>query len=337
MPDLCLALVISCVSGFIATVFAMKFLVIKLFPRRGITGKDVHKADKRELPEMGGVAMLIGTSVAFAASYAAGFVNERTLAFLLVVLTAGVIGILDRFFKFGGHIKPILTAVAAIPLILFKTYPDVIRLSFGISFRVPTLYALILPVALAVTSNAINMFDPLNGVASGTSLIALTTLYLCSLVSHFLGVHQGDLITSTISMALVLPPTLVLFLYNKYPSRVFIGDAGSLSLGAAIGAYAVMNGLEMVGVIALMPQVTNSFFILSSVGKLFERSEINVRPIIVKSDETIEPNLDPRAPITLTRFMAVLGYKTEREIVTAYYKMALFCSALAIAAVVFMR
>jgi len=316
---------------------AMKFLVIKLFPRKGIVGKDVHKEDNRELPEMGGVAMLIGTSAAFVIFYAVGLVNEHTLAFLLVILFAGIIGILDRFLKFGAYIKPLLTASTAIPLILLKAYPDVLRLSFSISFRVPTLYALILPIALAVTSNAVNMFDPLNGVASGTSLIALITLYLCSLISHMLGVHQGDLTNSTIYMALILPSALVLFLYNKYPSRVFIGDVGSLSLGAAIGTYAIFNGLEMAGVITLMPQITNSFFILSSVGRLFERSEINVRPIVVKPGEVIEPNLDPRAPITLTRFMAVLGYKTEKEIVRAYYKMALFCSALAILAVIFMK
>ncbi|MEM2939312.1 MAG: hypothetical protein QXU95_03440 [Candidatus Bathyarchaeia archaeon] len=327
----------SCLLGFIAATLTMKFLVMKMFPRRGIVGKDVHKADNRELPEMGGVAMLIGTLAAFAVFYGIGLANGHTLAFLLVILLAGVIGIIDRFLKFGGYIKPLLTASTAIPLILFKAYPDVLRLSFGISFRVPTLYALILPIALAVTSNAVNMFDPLNGVASGTSLIALITLYLCSLISHMLGIHQGDLTNSTIYMALVLPSALILFLYNKYPSRVFIGDVGSLSLGAAIGTYAILNGLEMAGVITLMPQITNSFFILSSVGRLFERSEINVRPIVVKPGEVIEPNLNPRAPITLTRFMAVLGYKTEKEIVRAYYKMALFCGALAILAVIFMK
>lgn len=212
-----------------------------------------------------------------------------------------------------------------------------LKLSFGVSFRIPTLYVLIIPIALSVTANAVNMFDPLNGVASGTSLIALITLYVCSIISNMLGMFKGDLITPTVSITLILPSAIVLFLYNKYPSRVFIGDVGSLSLGAAIGAYAIINGLEAAGVVTLMPQITNSFLILSSVGKLFERSEMDARPIVVKPDETIEPNLDSRAPITLTRFMAALGYKTEKEIVRAYYKMAIFCGALAVIMTIFTR
>lgn len=337
MVDLWFALAISCLSGFIVTAIAMKFLVMNLFSRKGITGKDVHKSDRRELPEMGGFAMILGVLATFFVLYATDLVNERILALLLAVMTAGLIGVLDRFFKFGAYTKPILTTSTALPLILLKAYPEVLKLSFGVSFRIPTLYVLIIPIALSVTANAVNMFDSLNGVASGTSLIALITLYVCSIISNMLGMFKGDLITSTVSITLILPSAIVLFLYNKYPSRVFIGDVGSLSLGAAIGAYAIINGLEAAGVVTLMPQITNSFLILSSVGKLFERSEMDARPIVVKPDETIEPNLDSRAPITLTRFMAALGYKTEKEIVRAYYKMAIFCGALAVIMTIFTR
>jgi UDP-N-acetylglucosamine--dolichyl-phosphate N-acetylglucosaminephosphotransferase len=320
----------------VVSTLAMKLIVIDLFPRKGIVGIDYHKNDKRKLPQMGGISMLLGIITSTMVLQLTGVLNNEVLAFVLSVSIAGLVGVVDGIFKLKSHTKTALTLLPAIPIVFLQAYTGIIRLPFNIRFMIPLIYLGLIPVALAVTSNAINMFDPLNGAASGTSLIAMGALLICSLIGFAIGTFHGNVTTAAMIFAIMFPSAVVLFMYNKYPSRVFIGDVGTLSLGASIGAYAIINGLEIPGVVAIMLQITNSFFILSSVGRLFEHSEIKKRPIVVTPDERILANPDTEAPITLTRFMAILGYDKEKNIVSAYYLMALFCAMLSVVVMFFM-
>jgi UDP-N-acetylglucosamine--dolichyl-phosphate N-acetylglucosaminephosphotransferase len=117
---------------------------------------------------------------------------------------------------------------------------------------------------------------------------------------------------------LLIPGIALIYFYNRYPSKMFVGDTGTLSMGAIIGVLSIIYRLEISGVLFLLLPITNSFVSLSIFGGLFERSELKERPIIVEKDGTLKPNESKQAPITLTRIVLLFGYRREREVINFY-------------------
>jgi len=97
-------------------------------------------------------------------------------------------------------------------------------------------------IVLIGSANAINLSDGLDGLASGLSMIALTPFILISLNN---GNYQLTLLlTSTIG-------ALVGFLFfNFHPAKIFMGDCGSLALGALLGASSIILDSEIILLIA---------------------------------------------------------------------------------------
>lgn len=306
--------------GTFSAYFSLRKIIIERFPRLGIVGKDVHKPGSPVVPEMAGIALLIGITVFLMSMAIFRGLKPELLSIFSTVIISGIVGSIDDLKKLDKRIKPLLTMLSGFPIIIMNTTQEYLNLPLGISFHIPTLYKLVVPIALAVTSNAINMFDPMNGVASGTSLIVLSFLALAGMMKILYGgmIDPDALIQASL---MLIPILVIIYHFNRYPARVFVGDTGTLSMGAAIGAFSIVFGLEVMGVIALMIPITNAFFSLSSFGGLFERSELKQRPIIVREDSTLEPNLENGAPITFTRMMLLLGYRSEKELIEAYMQM----------------
>jgi phospho-N-acetylmuramoyl-pentapeptide-transferase len=135
-------------------------------------------------------------------------------------------------------------------------------------FTFPILYVLFTTFILTGVSNAVNLTDGLDGLAAGTSAIAFATLAIFAYVigrvdtSKYLGIfylqHSGELTIYCTAMA----GALVGFLwYNTYPAQVFMGDTGSLALGGALGAVAI---------------VLKSEFLLLFIGLVFFAETISV-------------------------------------------------------------
>ena len=117
-------------------------------------------------------------------------------------------------------------------------------------FFLPVTPWLIFPLAvLAIvgTANAVNISDGMDGLAGGLSVIALGAMVLL-----LPGAPAGEK-----AVAMTLCGALVGFLvFNRYPARVFMGDAGSLAIGFALAAMAVQQGLilllPLVGLVFVM-------------------------------------------------------------------------------------
>ncbi|HYA21992.1 MAG TPA: hypothetical protein VEG31_02320 [Thermoproteota archaeon] len=325
-----LELLVASVMGLWATYFFITRVVMKLFPSWGIAGVDVHKPDKPSIPEMGGTAFLVGISCFMAAAILLDAFTYELLAIFLTVVVAGAIGIADDVFKLNKRVKPLLCMLSGLPIVLLGTYPKDLVFPFSISFHISTLYPLLILIALAVTTNSINMFDVMNGVASGTSSLVLVALVLSWCVK--LIVIGGSGMASIVDGSLmILPPVALLFFYNRFPSKIFLGDTGTLSMGAAIGAFSIVYGLEFPAVVAMMVPITNAFFSIISHGGLFERSELKERPILIGEDGRLSSNPSPKAPLTLTRLMLLLGYDNEKDLFIGFMYLTL---AMVLAAIV---
>lgn len=314
--------------GLVSSLLTLRY-VMRRFIKLGISGIDHHKPGKPRIPEMGGLAFVIGVVASSTLIILLNIYVPEILGVMLTVLATGLVGVIDDLRKLGAVEKPLLTAAAGLPLILLHPYSGNLVLPFGITFRIPLVYMVIIPGLLAVISNSINMFDTMNGTATGSSLLALMTLFLATILKNLAG-GSFDIQLAGLMFSIIFFPLLTLFTCNKYPAKVFVGDTGTLSIGGALLAFSVIQGCEIPLIISLLPHLTNGFFNLSSVGRLFERSELEVRPIVVSESGMITANKDLKAPITLTRFIAALGFRSEKEIIKAIMTLCAISNALVV-------
>ena len=316
------ALLATFVVGFAFTYILTPIIASKT-ARSGIVGVDVHKLDKRKVPEMGGLSIVIGLSASAIVSMII-FPDHITkfIAFLLTVLIAGFVGVRDDIKPLNPKLKPLLTAAASIPILLLGVFYPRPSLPFIGKTRLTIVYPLIIPFAVAVPANAVNMMNPFNGVMTGTCSIISLTLAITMMMAG----RTEDAI-----LALALLGCLLAFhRFNKYPARVFSGDTGDLSVGAALGALAIIGQVEVASVVAMIPHIINAFYLLSTLGGLYERRQISNRPTRVLSDGRIGATDDRQAPVTLTRMILAQGPLREPEIVSVMITLTAIASAFAV-------
>jgi len=316
----------SIAAAFIAT-FLATFIatpaVATVMKRRGITGRDVHKRKKTQIPEMGGLAILLSLTIGTVLTIMILPDSLRQgVAFIGAVLIAGAIGIVDDLHPLGARTKPILTAVACLPILLLRTYNSFPVIPFLGPVRLTLLYPFLVPVAIAVTSNAVNMMDVMNGSMAGTVAIVAAAVTTVLLVS-------GDASDASLAAAL-LAAMLAFYYFNRFPATVFGGDTGSLAVGAALGALSILGRIETVVLVALIPQIMNAFYGLASVGGLRERREILQRPVTLLRNGLIKASSKKGAPVTLVRLILAAGPLTERDIVRGMMILTAVSSTLAV-------
>jgi len=247
-------------------------------------GLDHHKA-KAGTPSMGGIIILLATLVPTILWVRLN--NIYALLIIFVMLALGVVGFVDDYIKIikkdkrglMGRFK--LAGQVTVGLILalvlyftpeFESYRTLSTLPFvkdiNIDYAIfgPELgWVLYIPLVIFIitaVSNAVNLTDGLDGLASGTSAIAGVALGILSYVSgrtdfsNFLDIlYLPGAAELTIFCSAMVGACLGFLWYNTYPAQVFMGDTGSLALGGAIGAVAIMVHKEL-----LLPILGGIFF-----------------------------------------------------------------------------
>ncbi len=296
-------------------------LLIKILSKRGNLLLDYHKPNKPLVPTPGGPAiffsLILGESFVYLVTGANG-----ALALILVTAIAGVIGVLDDIYTLSAVLKPVLLIMASFPILILGAYNFHIAFPLFGEVRLSIIYPILILIAIPVTANTINTIDVLNGAVSGFLAISSIPLILAL-------AFKGSMDTVLMVMPL-LSVALGFFIFHRFPSKIFPGDSGSLSLGAIYGAIAIVGGIEVIGIVALLPAILNSFFFLSSVKRLVEGRIIKLRPIKVLSGNMLEASRNGSAPITLVRLILADGPLVEKEVVQNILKMAVFSSFLAI-------
>jgi len=248
-------------------------------------GLDSHLS-KTNTPTMGGVIILLATLIP--AILWMKMTNIYTWMIIFVMLVLGIVGFMDDYIKvvkkdksgLAGRFKIAGQVFVGLVLgIVLYWWPDFSE--FNTLSTVPFLknvnidYAIFgeslgwivyIPVVIFIitaVSNAANLTDGLDGLASGTSAIAGIVLGIFAYVSGrvdfsgFLDIiylpGAGEL---TIFSASLFGACIGFLWYNTHPASVFMGDTGSLALGGALGALALMIHKEL-----LLPIVCGIFFV----------------------------------------------------------------------------
>jgi hypothetical protein len=186
----------------------------------------------------------------------------------------------------------------------------------------------LIPLAIAIPANAVNMMDVFNGVMPITSILMFVALLIVSLFLMAAGVPGAEL--GVLLSAVMIGALIAYYAFNRYPAKVFAGDTGSLAVGAAIGAVAIMGRVEIMAIVALLPAIMNAFYSLVSIGGLLERRQMKARPTIFQEDGTLAASQDPNAPLTLTRLVLARGPMAEQRITLSLATLTLASSILAI-------
>ena len=314
--------------SFFGVLFMMPAAIRSLTAKRKLV-PDAHKPEKPPVPRPAGPVLMISIAAAEIVLFFLTM-NIAVLAILLTTAIAFLVGYIDDSRLMPGWFKPVALLAAAIPLVVLdifgagEVHGESLNLIFGRA-HIPLLYIPLIFVVLPITGNTINSIDVLNGVASGFLIIA--TIPLLASIAIF-GSHEVFLAALPL-----LFTTIAFYRYHKFPSRIFPGDSGTLLLGAMYGAVAIAGSSEIIGVIALLPAVVNSFLFLASVKRIVEHREVKTRPTILTDDFKLAASTDSAAPATLVRLIVVDRPLGEKEIGHQIFKLATFTALLAFASI----
>jgi len=244
--------IIALLISFLFTIYVIPKWIYRA-KRAGLTGRDLHKIHKDEIPEIGGLPVICGFLAGILAYIAFNvFVYDNTsflhilLAGVVSILIAIMIGFVDDVlgWKIGlrQSQKALLTLAIAIPIMVVNAGSSSISLSFLGIVDIGLLYPLLLiPLGIMFTSNAFNMVAGYNGLEAGMGIIILSTL---SYISYITGSPWVAMLGLTMVAALI-----AFFFYNWHPARLFPGDTLTYSVGALIGIMAVLANIEKYAII----------------------------------------------------------------------------------------
>jgi len=294
-------------------------LMIALGKHFGVDGVDVHKPWKPRVPKTGGLAMILGFLVGLSAA-----ILLHGWSFLAPVLAACAIAAAIGFCEdFRGELnpmlKPLLLVLAALPILLSGIYTPRPVVPFLGKTRLYRVYPVLVLASYPVVCNAVNSVDILNGSAILTSMPFLA-------MSGLIFYLRGDYPMLALTL-IVLASCAALLPYNIYPAKTFIGNSGSLFLGAVIASIAIVGRIEFAAIVALIPQIMNEMDVIFSIRGLKSAKRVRRRPIEV-SDGLITASRDEDAPITLLRMICAGTRVDERRAVAAMLVISCFAAAL---------
>ena len=245
--------------GFIgATIFG---LIIIPFLKKLKAGQNINiyveaHRNKAGTPTMGGLILIIPTFAITLFLLLTGKIeySVNLVIVLFVFLSYGLIGFLDDFISLRRKTNKGLTQfqkillqliVALVFYVLFRQYTagdSYLRISaLGIDWNLGWFYGVFILFLLVGSSNAVNLTDGLDGLAGGLSAIAFLAFGLIAMGSWWIEGNSDMGIFCFILMGSIMG----FLVYNSNPAKVFMGDTGSLTLGATMATIAILTSHEL--------------------------------------------------------------------------------------------
>lgn len=229
-------------------------LFIKVFKKQKI-GQSIRKEgpkshiNKKGTPTMGGV--IFGILILIGYLLSLKLIGEPisiypTLVIIVTILGYGILGFLDDYLIVIKHnnagISPsikfiiqVIIAVIVFFILLNNNHSTVINI-FGFKFDFTFVYGLFIVIFLSGTTNAVNLTDGLDGLASGT---IITILIGTAIYAYYVN-NTNILVLSVVSIIFIIG----FMFYNIHPAKIFMGNTGSMILGAIIAVIFIILKIE---------------------------------------------------------------------------------------------
>ncbi|MGY9083958.1 MAG: phospho-N-acetylmuramoyl-pentapeptide-transferase [Acidimicrobiales bacterium] len=277
-------LLIAAGVALLVSLFGTRFLITWLTHRKLAQpiqedGVQMHRETKAGTPTMGGIAIVAGIVIAYIVSdFYNGIYTRSGLLVLFAIVGSAAVGFLDDWIKvgrernlglrartkFGGQI-----AVATTFAVLMVTLTDVhTEISFtrwdsiGIDLG-PVGWCVWAVLLMVATTNGVNLTDGLDGLASGASLFAFATFTVIGfwMFGHPEIYDVGHALDLAVIAAAAVGSCAGFLWWNAAPAQIFMGDTGSLALGAGLSSLAL---------------ATNTHLLLPILGALFVAETLSV-------------------------------------------------------------
>lgn len=214
---------------------------------------------KTGTPTMGGIIIFTALIITVLTS---NIITKDTYILILATFGFGLIGFIDDYIKvvmkrnlgLRAYQKLIGQILLAIILAVYQSNTSVLGTKVIIPFLnnqyldLGILYIPFIVFVVVGTVNSVNLTDGLDGLASGVTLIVLSFF---GLVALYWGMGSISIFSTALTGA-----CLGFLVHNAYPAKIFMGDTGSMALGGAVAAIAILLNLPLV-----LPIVGGIYFI----------------------------------------------------------------------------
>lgn len=285
-----MAALMSLVISFLLGPWLIRSLTAKQMGQQIREDGPASHSTKAGTPTMGGVVIILALSLS--TLLLADIANPYVLLALFATVGAGAVGLVDDYLKLARKnsrgLPPrakllgqfFVAFITAAILCVYLKFNTELGIPFVKNLR-PDIGLWYIPFAMFVivgASNAVNLTDGLDGLAIGPVMIAAGTYAVISYVTGHLKLAEylqipyvagvGEL---SVFCAAVVAAGLGFLWYNAYPAQMFMGDVGSLSLGAALGIVAVMTKNEILLIIV------GGVFVAEALSVIFQVASYKLR------------------------------------------------------------
>jgi len=313
------ALTALSISLIIGPIIIKKLIDKKLYQSIRADGPKSHITNKADIPSMGGIIIII--SIVLSTLLWSDILNKNIWILLFVILSFGGIGLYDDYKKFilsssdgiKGKTKLFYQIVfsGAVASYIFSTSSNEMEIMLTAPFFKD--FALYLGIffipwvifVITGSSNAVNLTDGLDGLAILPCILIAAAFVVFAYVegnfniaNYLLIPYLPEVSEVAIFASAVVGSGLGFLWYNSYPAEIFMGDVGSLSLGAALASiavilrleivYAIMGGVFVVEALSVIMQVSyyklykKRIFLMSPIHHHFEEKGWPEPKIIVR-------------------------------------------------------
>ncbi len=249
-----LAMMISFILAVLFGLFLIPILKkLKASQRVSIYVSEMHK-QKDGTPTMGGLIFIIPVILTVLILYLLGKIafSYNLLIIVFTFIAYALIGFLDDYLIIKRHNNKGLTEIQKlllqiiVAIVFFFLFmkggnePLLWLRSVNLKIEMGWLYGLFILFVLVASSNAVNITDGLDGLAGGLSVIAFLTFGIIAWSTGWLEGYEDIAVFCFILIGGILG----FLVFNLNPAKVFMGDTGSLALGATLGAVAIITRYE---------------------------------------------------------------------------------------------
>ena len=280
--------ILAGISAFVLTVIGIPAF-IRFYRKAQITGQQMHEDVKQHqakagTPTMGGIVFLItGVLVSFILALLSNQLTNNVGMILFILVLYGLVGFLDDFLKVFRKIneglnpkqKLLLQLVGGVVFYFFYERGGDMLNVFGFPLHLGVFYIFFALFWLVGFSNAVNLTDGIDGLASISVVISLSAYGIIAYVQN-----QLDILLVILAM---IGGLLGFFVFNHKPAKVFMGDVGSLALGGMLAAISMALHQEwtllLIGLVyvfettSVMMQV--SYFKISGGKRIFRMTPVH--------------------------------------------------------------
>ena len=336
------------IIGFLVTYYMIPIFK-EMTLKAGLFGIDINKClnykdekdpDRKIIPESLGI---VPGFVFLAVSITSQTFMKLTLlqqlefnAALLSICFMILLGFSDDVLDLRWRYKLVLPFVASLPIIFSYggatniVFPKFISNIIGIKIlELGILFKLYMCLLAIFCTNSINILAGINGLEVGQSLIIAATIILYNFI-EILNTKEDKIFENIFSLSIILPfffCSLALFIYNKFPSQVFIGDTYCYFAGMTFACAGILGHFSKTLLFFFIPQILNFLYSFPQLIGIYPCPRHRLPKFDFKTKTLIgkKENMN-----LLNLFLIILGPKREQDICNIIILFQIICNVTAL-------